>query len=994
MFDIISFGEFRMLEQALNGLAAITATGSFGEMMRVAFLVGILTFGARALMTNKWDAVPLLTGFIAYSVMFTPKVTTTVTDAYGGGTVVVANVPIGLAAPLAITSHVGRFLATTFESAFSVITPGSSYLTNGYMEPLTVLLKMRDGSFGYANSDTTNNGNFERTLSAYVVQCVYYDLELDDGSAHEVTIENIKKTGNTLDAIKTTFMNISVLTEVPGIDPPGGTIRTCADAYNTIKAGFDGTWVDLYFDNFLQSKLQVPVNPTAGTAQDRVGAALSAIQLSSADARMYMVNTLLANTIKKGEAGYAASHGDVSSAVIRTQALEQRNVEWAAEKSLFEKIARPVTAFIEVFMVCGGPIMAFAIAAFGPAGLGTLVKFLMMHVWVCLWMPTMTICNMYLYTQINRYVTTVGGSTGANLLSYGSMDDLNTQLQTWVAVGSMLAAATPTLTLMLIWGSNQVATTLASRMHSSGHIDPTMAAPPLVSSAPFVQNQSGYGGNPELSYTRTGASQNTLSTNNTLVDQQSSAAARMEQAQKTASAGLSRTLTNGVSGVDSVSVSDTGTISATGSRGKALETVFNSAFQAGRDSGMSKDESQRFAAGFAMNYDGKASVGTGGAMPGVQAGLGVGGSAKIATENGLSLGATEKAVKQMSEGVRTGQGVYAKFGEAVGQSHDSKSGWSFNHEEGDKSARDWRMQQSDAASASKSYGDLKMANAVFGNSTSWTMPQLADDMKRLQGGDGWEGKTMAAFRSGAFGGNRMAQDEALGHIINTPAFQNQTSSMTPAQKEATAATHLMLSNREANGGQIIAALSSTSGADRAKLAGGLPDAGANKGVASDVAPYGSVAFAAGVKTALSENITAPDANNATMHNYSDEQAPAARGASTNRGAAAAFATGGEGAVRQAAFLSHRDVANTASGWQEDLKGRRGTAWKSYTNRKGALIGENIRSQGGAGSTPEELAAAANRPPGEAAKAPAAAAGAAVAAPPPPPPPPADRTGTW
>ena len=415
---------------------------------------------------------------------------------------------------------------------------------------------------------------------------------------------------------------------------------------------------------------------------------------------------------------------------------------------------------------------------------------------------------------------------------------------------------------------------------------------------------------------------------------------------------------------------------------------------------MSKDESQRFAAGVAMNYEGKIGAGTGNAMPVVQAGLSTAAAAKIATENGLGLAATEKAVKQLSEGVRTGQGVYAKFGESVAQSHDSKSGWSYNHEAGDKSARDWRQQQSDAASASKSYSNSAMSNGVFGNSSSWTMPQLADDMKQKFGGAGWEGRTMDAFRAGAFGGNRMAQDQALGDIMSTPSFRNQTSSMDPKQREATAAGHLMLSNKDANGGQLIAGLASVAGADREKMSRGLPDAGANKGVASDVAPYGSVGFAAGVKTALSANITEPNANAASLANFKDEKVPQATGASTNRGAPQAFATGGEAAVRQAGFLGHRDVANSAAGWQEDLKARQAGAWQRDTNRKKAIIGENIDSFRGEGSTASELLERAMRspgPPGAAAVAPAGAAGGVSPAPNPPAPPagtPAGSTGSW
>lgn len=849
-----------MLTQALNGLAALTATDGWTNMVRVAFLVGVLSFGARALMTNKWDAIPLLTGLIAYMVMFAPKTTVSVTDAYGGGTTLVANVPIGLAAPLAVTSQVGRYFARSFEQAFSVVYPGAGYLDSGYMEPLSVLLKMRDGSLGNSNSDNNSLGNIERTLTAYMVQCVFYDLELEDGGNNEVTVEKIKKSPSTLDAIKTTFLNISVTTHLPGVDPAGGTVRSCNDAYDNIKAVLEGSWLNTYYDAYLQSQLNVPVNATTGTAEDRVGVALGAIQISSAEARNYMTNSLLANIIRRGEASYAASKADVASAIIRVQALEQRNVQWSAEKSMFEKIARPVTAFIEVFMVAAGPVMAFAIAALGPAGLSTLSKFLMMHIWVCLWMPTMAICNMYLFTVIEKWVINVSTTSGANLLSYGGMDSLNTELQTWLSVGSMLAAATPSLTLMLIWGTSQVATTLASRMHGADRVDPTLAAPALASSSPLVQNQSGYQGNPELpSYSRTGFAQSSLSYNNSLIGQEVSARNAVESTSRTAQGSIQNMFTSGQSGVDSISFSDSGQVSATGSKSRSFQAVYNTALSAGLSSGLSQADSTRFAVSAAQNTsmgaDGNLGFSVGkGVSPvsfGAAATAGMGLTTSIADSSGLGIDKTQSALKNFSQIAQSGSSMGAELRDAVSRSRENRDGWSFNKEAGQSSSRSWSVAQSAAETAATNYSMASQATRVVGRSISWSASQLAGDLRDSLGSQ-WTSHVGSAY-SAAFGGNQTAQIQAVHDVSSSPSFKNATPGMDASERLATAQAIVMMENKAANNGSfqgsLFAPLAGLSGSAREAAAGPLPDSSQFSGVGAGAPSASSVSADASSNTA-------------------------------------------------------------------------------------------------------------------------------------------------
>ena len=804
MFDIISFGEYHMLQQALNGLAAITASSSFTQMVRAGFIVGIIAFGARVVMTNRWDALTLFTGFVAYSLMFVPKVDVTITDAYGRGIVVVGNVPIGLAAPLSITSHAGRYLATTFESAFSTITSDSSIAVNGYLDPLTVLLKLRDGSFGTANSDNNANGDFQKSLSSYIVGCVQYDINLDDGSDHEVTEEKLKKAPNTLAAMKTTFVNISVQTWIPNVDPPEGAFHTCEEAYTKISEAIDNTnFVDVYFDAYVKSKLPVAVNPNATTAKMRVESALSAIQQSSGDAQRFMVNTLMADLLRRAKAGYALSTGDTQAAIISTTAMQQRNVEWAAEKSQFEKIARPLIAFMEVFVVCAGPIMAFIIAAFGTGGLNILVSFLVTHVWICLWMPTLAICNLYLYTQITRYVDQVTSSSGADILSYGSLDDTFAQIQNWVAVGGMLAAATPILAGMMLWGAKSGAQALANRFSTSGHIDPTNAAPQVVRSAPYVQNEPSYVGTPgQVSYTQKGMAEQTFSLGGTLVQQVASAKNLMEATQKTADELLSRNVSNVIGAGETISVNKDGTIRSTGEKGQAFAAVFNEVMATNEARSMDRGAAQQLAYALSANAGAAFGFGTGN-IPGIRANFSSGFLADIQSKSGISATQIQRVMTQVGENASSSRDVGARLTDAVSRSTSFLNSGTFNRSDSDNATQQWATAIRQSQQASQSFLVASQANSVVSSNTSGNLAQWGTTLSNKLG-EGWDSALLGSFRKNSFGGNVETQDRSLQSAASNPIFQAQTASITnQSQRLALAALFVMQNEQSANAAIVI-----------------------------------------------------------------------------------------------------------------------------------------------------------------------------------------------
>ncbi len=806
-FEIVSLGDFEMLTSAFNGLAAITASDGFGNMMRVAFLVGILAFGLKVILTGKFEATPLLASVILYFVMFVPKANVVIVDAYSGAVRNVANVPVGLAAPFSLVSKTGRYFSETFETAFSVIGPSSQFMGAGYLDALSVLVKMRDASVGTANSDTSNSGNFASSLQNYLVSCAFFDIELASDTNSTINPEFLRKSGRMWDNLRTEFINIQTTIYMPG-DGVAGQNVSCRDAYLLIGSNYVNSagWLSGPFDSYLKTVIQQPagVDVPAGT---RLQGALDSIGLASTSAADYAINSVLYNAIRKAEAGYAASNGDMNAAITISQAENQRNVQWTSEKTMFEKVSRPVTAFIEVFLVAATPLMAFAIAAFGVAGISTLGKFMMMHFWVTLWAPTLTIANMYTYTVVNRFIAYMAAQTPPmDPLSINGIDSVTMGLQTQYATGCMLAAATPMLTLMLIYGSSQVASMLAQKMSSADQVDTKVASPPVVSPAAMIQNQSGFTGNPMMGagYGMTGAGGMSTSLSDISIRGLTSAKQYASEASSAVSDMVGKNYTSGDASNTSIQQRDGKTYTNGRGEQNVLTSSWNAAKQAAQSLNLSTGDTSKFmnALGDTMTGGVSARVGTPEAF-GISAGATVNESLvrQWADQRGVNADQAVQMANQMSRDSRTGGSHAATLASMVSKTGEVAAAFDVGQSAQRTDTAAFQKTLSESVKASDSYSAQQSYNQNIASSSTWTPLQLLSNVQGFAQSTGNSAKSVVdGAYSKAFGSDSKRQEFELQKMMNNPLFQQNVAS---GDRETAAKAWIIASNQDANATQHL-----------------------------------------------------------------------------------------------------------------------------------------------------------------------------------------------
>ena len=414
----------------------------------------------------------ILVAWLLYALMFGPTARVAIEDAYSGAVRVVDNVPLGPAAVGSLMSNVGYGVSRLFEQAFA--TPAMT--DTGFADPLQTLMSVRKGTLsrialGSANSPTPG-ADIERSFINYVADCTLYDVDIGNRSIDDILRDPSWDTALRSD------LNVPTTELVLGGNPQ---LLPCDAAWTALS---DYTTVE--FAPALVSNLQAQMRLNApGDVTNKVQFALDAIAGAGVDAQNYMVMTAMVGFLEKGIVQTHENIGQWELAATTEQAAQQRNAQWAAEQTLFTRIVRPMMTFFEGLIFAITPLMAFTIAL-GPAGIAMTGKYLLFGLWIQLWMPIMAIINLYLHMAIARDLDALQNTANLDVPSILSLYKLDFLLQDYLATGGMLAASTPAISLMLIYGSAITATHLAGRLQGGDHIDEKITSPDVMRPAPAL----------------------------------------------------------------------------------------------------------------------------------------------------------------------------------------------------------------------------------------------------------------------------------------------------------------------------------------------------------------------------------------------------------------------------------------------------------------------------------------------------------------------------
>lgn len=476
MFTIYSIGDSAFLAQILNSLVMITGTGDFEQLVAIGLVLGLFIMGVQCVMsgTRQFNLHQVFLGFLCYLCMFGPSVTVHIEDAYTGQVRTVDNVPVGAGVAGTLISNIGYGVTQLFEQGYGDVDRMTEHSFGDALKSLNAVRAIAyDASILNAASQSLGAGSdLRKSLDNYIRECTMVKIVVGQGTPEEVY-------GGGLNALA--FQNTIYGTEVylPGNNAAK---LDCSAAWQQLKPRFEQAMQD--------PRTVAAVNRLAGsmdaqgqvqTTYDRITDALQALNVTQISARDYVNVAVLEPIYRRSAQGFYNDMGDSASAVMINQAIEQRNTQWAAEQSMFLSTVRPLMAFFEGFIYAITPIMAFMIVM-GAFGMAMITKYFQVVVWVQLWMPVLSIVNLFILMGArNQFASIV-----TDPMSFYTLNNGSQILQNWIATGGMLAAATPMIALFLVTGSTYAFTSLTNRMGGGDHINEKIASPDMVKPAEIL----------------------------------------------------------------------------------------------------------------------------------------------------------------------------------------------------------------------------------------------------------------------------------------------------------------------------------------------------------------------------------------------------------------------------------------------------------------------------------------------------------------------------
>lgn len=494
-YEIISIGDARFLADVINAVAMIFNTSSMGAMMRMALGIGVIVVLFQGIMkgAKNIEVQHLFISAIVINGFLLPKVDDVkVVDSYSGNVVVIDNVPLGVAFTGTLISTVGYKITKLFELAYQPVnaTTAPKLTESPYVDSLKALTALRkaatsEGLWGSANTASADIA-LQESWQQYISDCILQKVYVNTATMNDLFTQKIFGDASTPGALKP---NASTTNQNTRINKAGALISlTCGDAYTQLTAAMDLVVADSNFLSTLNSSLGVRNYGNNATTAMASLANTSSFMLDATATAQTMTKIALLEPILHKAASGQLSKVDIPAAIMVNEAKQKRNASWTADQSLFNSIVRPSMAFFEAFSYAVTPIMAFVLCL-GPSGLGIALKYFMLNLWIQLWLPMMSITNYFLVTVASRNIKEYSTSTAFNYDSFYALNTATDIAQNWIGVAGMLGAAVPVLSMMLLYGSSTVATSIANRLKADSDVN-TNYTNPQASNAPALSQIS------------------------------------------------------------------------------------------------------------------------------------------------------------------------------------------------------------------------------------------------------------------------------------------------------------------------------------------------------------------------------------------------------------------------------------------------------------------------------------------------------------------------
>lgn len=521
-WHIISIGDEAFLFKIFQFLSLIGSTNLYTQLGLLGALVGLLLVIVQTV-TSQGRQMPLgalLIGVCLFSALFGTTTQVELEDFHTGRTDFVSGVPVGTALMGTIVSQGGVALINLFQQGTAV--PGHETLAPDYaLTTLAASRSLTDSDLCAANSAACP---FVATLSTYMTDCVYPAYKGMGRNGAKGWWSGDPQTATDALAAMRVDNQFTMTSDLLRTKPYGTqTDQSCSQTYeDLVTASKDGTINDALASTVLAaSHTEIPPNAPPGTATQlavqKLGSSylslqdgdtsssmsqsgtIAALAAAQQNAQQMMVNATVMHAMTNSSIRGAVGPADMANAAMVESASQRRNVTYAAEQSMFSRNINATMTFFEGISYGLAPFMAFLVPM-GSAGSKFLGKYLQLLLWIFLWLPLMSIVNLFEIMSVLRQMNALAPSRGNGpLTSMVGIIQVQYSVGDWIAMGGWLTTSVVGLSGMIVFGSVAAFQQIASAAHGPDNVESSGLAPEMMQTAPMMQtssqfSQSGGGG--------------------------------------------------------------------------------------------------------------------------------------------------------------------------------------------------------------------------------------------------------------------------------------------------------------------------------------------------------------------------------------------------------------------------------------------------------------------------------------------------------------------
>jgi conjugal transfer mating pair stabilization protein TraG len=449
IWEIYSYWNIQELYGVFEAIAMLTSTDDYSTLLGTALLFGLAGAGI-AVLTGEQDLIGgfrwFLMALFLYFVLFVPKADVALIDRTGTVPAKIAtNVPLSIAIFGHVSSKVGDWLTTSYETTMKVITPnyanpGVSFENNGLLFGEKVIMA--------AENARSENIAFRMNMTGFFEKCVF--PEFDTGNISITAVLNESDMWAQLSNV-----NPSLFVQLYNDDgSPVASPVACDVAYNVVLPPIIAN-ASAEVTSRMAGKLYPDQTTAVGNAS---------LQAAMTGSYNYYLNVAASSTdiIKQQILSNTFFDASADQATVTASAMTESGAKlnYGVLYNVAQNTIPKLRNVIEVIIYAVFPIILLMMIVGGTKGVAVIKAYFISLMWIQLWAPLYAVMN-YLVSSYNVKEMMARVNSGSELSAWHS-SALQEQILGSADIAGMLAVSIPMIAYALIKGGQMAMTSFVS----------------------------------------------------------------------------------------------------------------------------------------------------------------------------------------------------------------------------------------------------------------------------------------------------------------------------------------------------------------------------------------------------------------------------------------------------------------------------------------------------------------------------------------------------